>query len=140
VRSSHILFGVLLALIIIARLSWRWSGGRQLPRADTGFLRVAATVVHGALYALVIATLTLGVLNAWLRGDNIFGLFSLPQPAFTTKALREQIETLHPLAANAILAVAALHACAALWHQYWRRDGLLGRMIPAVRPRTPGVR
>jgi cytochrome b561 len=139
VRSLHILFGAALAVLIVARLVWRWSGGRRLPHADTGFLRLVATLVHGLLYGLVAATVVLGLMNAWFRGDNLFGLFSLPRPGFVTKDLREQIESLHPLAANAILAVAALHASAALWHQYGRRDGLLVRMIPALRRRANGI-
>jgi cytochrome b561 len=140
VRSLHILFGALLAVLIVARLGWRWSGGRRLPHADTGVLRVVATFVQGLLYVLVVATVALGLANAWFRGDNLFGLFSLPKPGFVTKDLKEQVENLHPLAANAILVVASLHACAALWHQYWRRDGLLGRMIPALRHRASGIR
>ncbi len=140
VRSLHILFGAFLTLIIVARLGWRWGGGRRLPPADRGLLRLAATLVQGLLYVLVATTVALGLLNAWFRGDNLFGLFSLPKPGFVTKDLQDQIENFHPLAANAILIVAALHASAALWHQYWRRDGLLGRMIPALRHRTPGAR
>ena len=139
VRSLHILFGALLAVLILARLGWRWRGGRQLPHADRGLLRVAATLVHGLLYVLLVTTVTLGLLNAWFRGDTLFGLFHFAKPGFVTRDLREQIENLHPLAANAILAVAALHASAALWHQYWRRDGLLGRMIPALRRGAPGA-
>ena len=140
VRSLHILFGALLALVIVARRGWRASGGRQLPHADAGLLQVAATLVHCLLYVLVVTTVILGLLNAWFRGDSLFGLFNLPEPGFVTKDLRERIENLHPLAANAILAVAGLHACAALWHQYWRRDGLLGRMIPVLARRSPGLR
>jgi cytochrome b561 len=137
VRSLHITLGTLLAILIVLRLGWRWSGGRKLPAADTGVLRIVATTVHGTLYVLVIATVALGLLNAWLGGANLFSLFSLPKPGFDTKALQDQVGNLHPLAANAILLVAALHACAALWHQYGRRDGVLGRMIPALRPRAP---
>ncbi len=135
VRSLHILLGTLLAMVIVARLAWRWGAGRRLPPADHGLLEVAASLVHGLLYILVVSTVTLGLLNAWFRGDGLFGLFSLPKPAFVTKTLRGQVEAFHELAANSILIVAALHASAALWHQYWRRDGLLVRMIPALRRR-----
>jgi cytochrome b561 len=132
VRSLHILFGTLLAILIAARMGWRWGGGRRLAHADTGALRFAATFVHGLLYVLVVTTVLLGLTNAWFRGDNLFGLFTLPKPGFVSKGLRGQMEDFHALAANSILIVAALHAAAALWHQYVRRDGLLVRMIPAL--------
>ncbi|HEY1090070.1 MAG TPA: cytochrome b/b6 domain-containing protein [Burkholderiaceae bacterium] len=37
----------------------------------------------------------------------------------------------HALAANSLLIVAGLHAAAALWHQFVRKDGVLRRMWPA---------
>lgn len=130
-RSLHILFGALLAVLILARLAWRWGQGRKLPHADTGPLQWAATFVHGLLYALVISIVILGLLNAWVRGDNLFNLFSIPKLA-VSKDVKAQIGDLHVLCANAILFVAGGHAAAALWHQYIRRDGVLGRMIPAL--------
>ncbi|CAN5130924.1 cytochrome b [soil metagenome] len=132
VRSLHIVFGSILAAVIVARLAWRMSGGRRLPSADTGVMKVLSSSVHKLLYALVIATVLLGIFNAWLRGDNLFGLFAIPKFPTTDVNLRESVGELHGLAANGILIVAALHTAAALWHQYIRRDGLLGRMIPAL--------
>jgi cytochrome b561 len=132
-RSLHILFGVLLAIVILWRLVWRRAGGRRLPPSDQGLLRWLALLVHVGLYALVIATVGLGVINAWVRGDSLFGLFSIPQLAGVSKDQRGQIEDVHGLCANAILVLAGLHASAALWHQYGRRDGVLARMIPVLR-------
>ena len=135
-RSLHIVFGSFLAVLIVARLAWRWTRGRALLSPDHGALKLAAAIVHALLYLLVVATVGLGLLNAWVRGDSLFGLVNLPKLAMGGKALNDQVEHLHALAANAILVVAALHATAALWHQYWRRDGLLRRMIPALRGRS----
>ncbi len=140
IRSLHILFGAVLAGLIVARLLWRWRGGRQLPDADSGPLQIAATFVHGLLYVLLITTVTLGLLNAWFRGDSLFGTVSLPRPSFVGKDTRAQVENLHALVANSILIVAAFHASAALWHHYWRHDGILGRMIPGLRPHRAGGR
>ena len=131
-RSLHIVAGVALGIVIAARLGWRWTKGRQLPHADRGALQLAARLVHGGLYVLLVAVVMLGLLNVWVRGDSLFGVFSIPKLAVASKDLREQIQALHALAANAILTVAALHSAAALWHQYALRDGLLGRMIPLL--------
>ncbi len=35
-RSVHIVFGALLAILIVARLVWRRTRGRELPHADRG--------------------------------------------------------------------------------------------------------
>ncbi len=134
VRSLHILFGTVLAIVIVARLAWRWTGGRKLPHADKGPLQWAAILVHGLLYALLIAIVGLGLLNTLARGDNLFMLFSLPKLP-VGKTVKDQIDSLHVLCANAILFVAFGHAAAALWHQYLRRDGVLARMIPGLGPK-----
>ena len=134
-RSLHIVGGTLLAATIVARLAWRFTGGRKLAPADRGALRLLAAGVQALLYVLVIATVTLGLLNALARGDSLFGLLSLPKLALDP-AGRRQIGDLHGLVANAILVVAAVHSGAALVHQFVWRDGLLGRMIPALAVRS----
>jgi cytochrome b561 len=40
------------------------------------------------------------------------------------------VKEIHELGANLILALAALHAAAALWHHFVRRDNVLTRMLP----------
>ena len=134
-RSTHIVFGSLLALVILARLIWRLGPARRLPPADKGALQLLAKVVHGLLYALVITTVALGATLAVLRGDSLFGLFNLPSVAGVSRDTKEQMQNLHGLSANLILVVAAVHAGAALIHQYLWKDGLLGRMIPPLRGR-----
>ena len=131
-RSVHIVLGLLLAALIVGRVAWRATRGLRLPPTDRGALKLAATTVHVLLYLLVIAIVGLGVVTYWTRGDSLFGLVTVPRLALGGKAFHRQINHLHALAANLILLVAAVHAAAAIWHQYWRRDGLLSRMIPAL--------
>jgi cytochrome b561 len=90
-----------------------------------------STAVHFALYVLLATTVILGVANAWVRGNNIFGLFSLPSFAPGDKALRGQIEDLHSWSANTLVILAGIHALAGLWHHYILKDGVLRRMLPA---------
>lgn len=127
-RSVHILAGVLLGVLIAYRLLWRWRGGRRLPHAEVWLFRLAANLMHGALYGLLLAVILLGLVNAWFHGDSMFGLYTLPKPGFVTLYSARRIAGLHELAANLILLLAALHACAALWRQYGRHDGTLSRM------------
>jgi cytochrome b561 len=129
-RSLHITFGVTLAVLLVLRLGWRASGGTQLPPADPGLLGRFAVWVHGLLYALVAAVVLGGLAAVWTRGDNLFGWFSVPAFDPGNRALGEQVVDLHGLGANVLLAVAGLHAAAALWHHFIRHDGVLRRMWP----------
>ncbi len=71
----------------------------------------------------------LGVVNAFVRGYNLFDIMSLPQ--LGDRALRRPITHWHGLAANILLGLALFHAAAALVHHYLWKDGVLGRMVPA---------
>ena|SRR5579863_1887268 len=129
-RSLHICLGVLLGLILCYRLWWRLSAGRRLPAAGSGMIQAFATVVHFALYATLLAVVVLGVANVWMRGDTIFNLFTVPAFDPGNKVLRNQIGDLHALGANILLALAGLHAAAALAHHFIWKDNVLRRMLP----------
>ncbi len=90
VWSVHVVVGFLFAVLVLGtRIVWRISGGRHLPEADRGLLRVLAKMAHLALYGLLIVVVTLGVVNAFVRGYNLFDLVSLPQ--IGDRALRKPI-------------------------------------------------
>lgn len=77
--------------------------------------------------------MSLGVANAWVRGDLILGLGRIPSMARGNKELKEAAGHLHGLAANTVLIVAGLHALAGLFHHYVLKDGLVLRMMPQRR-------
>ena len=127
-RSVHIVVGVLLAGLIAARLIWRVTGGRRLPLADKGALNLVAKGTHWGLYALLIAMAGVGLFLEWTRGDSIFNLFSIPAYDPGNRALAHQAQEVHATIGWLILALAGLHAGAALVHRYLWHDGVLGRM------------
>ncbi len=129
-RSMHITFGLLLAALLAARLLWRATRGRRLPLADTGALNVVAKATHWGLYALLAAMLLVGMFLEWTRGDSIFNLFTIPAYEPGNRALADQVQEVHGTIGWIILAVAGLHASAALIHRYLWHDGVLGRMLP----------
>ena len=99
-----------------------------------------AKATHYGLYLLLLTVVTLGVVNAFVRGYSIYDLFHLPQVG--DRAWRRQITDWHGLAANIVLALAGFHAAAALTHHFLWHDGVLGRMLPAARRSavpTPGT-
>ncbi len=129
-RSVHITLGLILIAVLATRIVWRATQGRRLPAADRGALHAVAKGTHWAMYLLLIAAVTLGVANVWVRGDSIYNLFRIPAFDPGNKPLRTQVEDLHGLAANSILILAGIHASAALVHRYVWRDGVLARMLP----------
>jgi cytochrome b561 len=130
--SIHVVLGFALVAVIAWRMNWRYLGGRRLPPADTGVLHVVAEATHYGLYLLLLATIVLGIINAFVRGYNLFDLVSLPQ--IGDRAMRKPITNWHGLAANLLLILAGLHAAAALFHHYILRDNVLARMVPARDP------
>jgi cytochrome b561 len=126
-RSAHIALGTVLALLLVWRIVWRMTRGRRLPAAELGRWRAASTLVHFALYALLVCAVVLGIANVWVRGDNIFNLFTVPAFDPQNRALRGRVEELHETFANALLILALLHAAVGAWH-YLRCDGFLARM------------
>jgi cytochrome b561 len=132
-RSTHIALGALLGLIVGYRIWWRASAGRRLPPASSGAIQLLATLGHYLLYALLVATVVLGLANVWVRGDNIFNLFTVPAFDPGNKPLRGQVEELHSLSANTLVIVAGLHAVVALVHHFFMKDGVLRRMLPALK-------
>jgi cytochrome b561 len=133
-RSVHILAGVVLALLLVVRVVWRLHGGRRLAAASPGWAGRLQVGGHLLLYSLLLCTVALGLTSAWVRGDSILGLFTIPAFDPNDHALREEVVDWHGLAANSLLALAALHAAFALFHHFVRRDGVLQRMWPASRP------
>jgi cytochrome b561 len=129
-RSLHMLLGVVLGGVLIVRLAWRGTRGGLLPPLDHGVLRVIASTTHTLLYLLLIGTVGLGVANAWVRGDSVFNLFSLPSFSPGNKLLRGTIGDYHALAANTVLILAGFHAAAALFHHFIMGDVTLRRMLP----------
>lgn len=131
-RSTHITVGVLLIGLIVYRVIWRRTGGVAIAHDASPTDRLAA-IMHLALYALIALTLALGLTNAWVRGDSLFGLTKIPPlgsfDAAHRHAFSQQIVGWHELGANLILVLAAAHAVTALVHHFVLRDSVMGRML-----------
>jgi len=129
-RSIHIVLGLALGVVVLARLVWRTTRADVLAPIDHGVLLLIARVTHWALYALLVLAVALGIATAWIGGESIFNLFSIPSFDPRDRATVRMIHGWHALAANAILIVAGLHAAAALFHHFILRDTTLRRMLP----------
>jgi cytochrome b561 len=133
--NVHALIGLLLWFTLIARFTWRV---RHVPPAlpdDVGaFSRRFSSPVHWALYALLFFIPILGVVTFVYHGRVFdFGLFRIDLGIKKNAAIFSPTEDVHGYLAYALFALAGLHACAALWHQFYLHDSVLRRMWPLKR-------
>ena len=107
-RSVHITFGLVLGAVLIARIFWRATQGRQLPPANRGFLQVIAKGTHWLLYALLVTIVPVGMFLVWVQGDSYFDLFKVPAFAGATKVLRNNVGEISEWLGDTILIVAGI--------------------------------
>jgi cytochrome b561 len=131
--NIHALIGLLLWVLVMLRLWWRW---RQPPPplpADVGELtRRLAGPVHALLYVLLLIIPVIGIVTFIFHGRVFdFGLFQVDFGVKRNRAIFHPTEDIHGYLAYALFTLAGLHLLAALWHQFVRHDGFLRRMWPA---------
>lgn len=130
--SIHVLAGLALLAVLLARLYWRHAGrGVRLPYA-AGAQGLLARLSHLVLYGLLLATTLVGVWFEWVRGDNIFGVLQIPAFDPGNRALRASTKAWHVNLADALLIFSGVHALAAIGQHLLRRDRVLARMLPRL--------
>ncbi|MDX8527480.1 cytochrome b/b6 domain-containing protein [Mesorhizobium sp. MSK_1335] len=107
--SAHYWAGLAILALVLLRLVLRLASGATAS-ANRGprWMQLAAHALHGLFYMLLLATPVAGLL-AFYVGDPWGDIHSLAKPA--------------------LIVLIAAHALAALYHQFWLRDGTLKRML-----------
>lgn len=122
--------GMILLLLLIARLGWRLVNPRP-ELIGAAWERMVALAVHRGHYLLLFAVTLTGYLipTAEGVGIDIFGLFTVPATITFSKTEADLIGEIHRYAAWATVLLAAMHAGAALKHHFIDRDITLLRML-----------
>lgn len=131
----HIDIGILIVLFILLRIIWRIT--HKYPAMDSSLSKpnqIIAHLGHLALYGLMILITTLGLIV--LFGKNVpVNVFGLTVPPLLSNAMpydnRHMIKEIHGFLAHCIIIMAALHALAALMHQFVHKHPILVRMLPS---------
>lgn len=122
----HIALGLSVLLLTLLRILW-WVFGDHHPRPAIGqpsWQPVLASIVHGAIYVVILLMASSGIATIVLSGALPLLLAGAPPPDFS-----ELIPRLaHGALARILFALLVLHIAAALYHQFVRGDRLLGRM------------
>jgi cytochrome b561 len=105
--DAHYYLGIAILALAIGRLYIRFVWGAPEP-LQQGRISKAAALSHGAFYIFLIAAPILGLLAFYL-GKPFGGLHELCKPL--------------------LIILIGAHAAAALFHQFWLKDGTLRRML-----------
>lgn len=125
--------GTLILALAIIRLAVRLARGAPEPEPGlTRFERVASTIVHKALYALIFIVPILGwaATSAYGAAINVYGLFVLPPILPQNEDVSKVLFALHKLSAFTLAGLALFHVAGALFHVIVRKDGVMARMMP----------
>lgn len=128
----HKSIGLLLFVMMLARLSWRWFSPPPASLANHGRMtRLASKLGHGFLYLGLFVLMISGYLisTADGRGIPVFGLFEVPASLTSIPDQADIAGLVHEYLAWALVIFAGIHALAALKHHFIDRDRTLTRMF-----------
>jgi cytochrome b561 len=128
--NVHALAGLLLWVLLLWRYGLRLKQPPPpLPADFSVAAKRLALTVHLLLYALLFITPIIGMVTFIWHGRVLdLGFYRLNFGVTKDRAVFEPTEDIHGYLAYAIFALAALHILAALWHHFFKRDGVLRRM------------
>ncbi|NEX20158.1 cytochrome b [Thiorhodococcus mannitoliphagus] len=128
----HKSLGVLLLIALALRLLWRLIDKPPPPEpALSRFELILSRWTHALLYLLLFAVMVSGYLISTAEGKGVavFDLFEVPATLSHLPGQADWAGDVHLALAIALIALAALHALAALKHHLLDRDRTLLRML-----------
>jgi cytochrome b561 len=130
----HMALGQYVIALLVVRAAWRLIDPPPPPeKTRLGRLQeMAATVTHYLMYALLLAVPCLGIIVQLTRGNMlpIVGLWDVASPWAANRTLARGALRVHEYVANTLVALAGLHAAAALMHHWVLGGRTLVRMLP----------
>ena len=138
----HISLGLAILGLLCVRIPWQIT--HKLPPERTKFgdwmtvwTDPAAKIAHYALYFLLAAVPITGIVLQFARGNALplFGFGEIASPWVADRGFSSNIKEVHEIIAHSLVALASLHAVAALLHHFVFGDRTLIRMLPALNHR-----
>ena len=134
--SWHKWLGITVFLLAIVRLGWRSTHpAPPHPVGVASWQQRTANGVHLLLYGLIFVVPLSGYLYSLAAGVPVVYLGVLPLPVLFERndAIKDLLKLIHLSLNYTMAGLVALHAAAALKHQFIDRDGTLARMLPFLR-------
>jgi cytochrome b561 len=131
----HKWIGITVFLVASVRLAWHAVHPPPPPVAMPEWQRIAASVSHKLLYALLLLIPISGWLYSSATGVQVvyLGVVPLPNLLPKDKALADLLRGVHLAGNLTLFAVVCLHTAAAVRHHWVDRDETLTRMLPFLK-------
>ncbi len=132
----HKSVGIFLVLVMALRLLWNRVQPRPHDLGGPVRLNRIAHILHNFFYLLVLMMFISGYLISTAKGKGIevFELFSVPAILPQNEGRGDLAGTVHEILGHLFIALALLHAGAALKHHFVDRDATLVRMFGKSNP------
>lgn len=128
----HRSIGVLLFIVVVARLLWRLANPPPHPLpTHAAWEQRLASITHGLMYAVLFAVTLSGYLMSTADGHpiSIFGWFELPATITSIPGQEDVAGEAHFILAIVLLVFVGLHVAGALKHHFIDRDVTLWRIL-----------
>ena len=133
--TLHRSLGVLIWVLTAFRLTWRMTRAKfpPWPAGMPMLQRWLARLNEYGLYGLLLIQPATGLLQSLYRGTG-FELWTLAVPPLLHRddAMVKLFESVHSAGALVLAGLVGLHAAAALFHLFVRRDGIFESMAPIL--------
>ena len=130
--QGHFWVGLVLLALALPRILLRLRrGAPPITPPLPAWQAWPARFLHLALYAFLLVQPVLGLMTVWTDGKQVMVPFTqavLPALMAPDEALAHTLEDLHVTLGSLFYWVIGLHAAAALFHHFLRRDDTLTRM------------
>jgi cytochrome b561 len=131
-RGLHELFGMSAFALTLVRVCWRAIFPPPKSPDMPAWMELGARLGRWTIYALLVLVPLTAILGAWLEGHPLTVLVLgnvqpwLPQ----SRQLGLVLANIHGWLGDVLIWLAGLHAAAALYYHFWRRDAVFLSLLP----------
>ena len=122
-------------IIFLGLFHWYWRLNRPRSPAiirNPIWQTAISKFVHHAFYVLFLISPAIGIILSGLVSYqvSVFGLFEISNWIKDSETTASLVNSVHGFSAVLILYLLILHVCAACYHHFIKRNGLIYRMFP----------
>lgn len=129
-KLMHTSTGVVMGVLLVARLLWRLVDEKPSLDFEAPNMRMVANLTHKLLYVLFLTLVILGYIGATAHGKGLswYNVVTLPS-VVTDMELGKTARHYHGIVAFSLLGLVGLHVAAALKHHFINKNNVLMRML-----------
>lgn len=129
--STHKSMGVIILLLMVGRLIWRYANVQPRDLGKNPPLNYLAHILHIWLYVMLFLQPLAGILMSQAYGHPVyvFGIIKLPALVWNSTALGSVFRDIHTVTSVVLFLTIAIHTAAALKHHFVDHDRTLLRML-----------